>query len=331
MTLAGNALLILTTVVSFLLIPLAAASHKTLAPDRWGDAMGMAFVLFFRWLLFSGAISICAADGAFGRQNRGLIAVALICCAAAMEFLALPFAASAGRVVGLSQTAGNAAVLIAVSLPLPLVVYGWWWLNLRHAQAMGARPWIALSITAAIALAGIAIQAGGAKIQAQRDADPEVRAALFAALGPTSSVGDYLDFSGPAEAGPLRARAMAELAQRPDLIHSIAASIGDENVRAVYKYLHYLAGMQSAPADQLRQPYLDFVEHLRFRIALGDFDAAFLSRVVADTVATAKLLGLHDEETQSALRALADSLRRRPDANVRDAAAPLDALLASAR
>ncbi len=70
---------------------------------------------------------------------------------------------------------------------------------------------------------------------------------------------------------------MAELAQRPDLIHAIAGSIGDENVRAVYKYLHYLAGMQSAPADQLREPYLDFVEHLKFRIALGDFDAAFLS------------------------------------------------------
>ncbi len=39
--------------------------------------MGMALVLFLRWLSFSGAISVCAADGAFGRQNRGLIAVAL--------------------------------------------------------------------------------------------------------------------------------------------------------------------------------------------------------------------------------------------------------------
>ncbi len=330
MTLAGNALLILTAVISFLLIPLAAASHKTLAPDRWGDAMGMAFVLFFRWLFFSGAISICAAEGAFGRQNRGLIAVALVCCGAAMEFLALPFAASAGRVAGLSQTAGNAAVLIAVSLPLPLVVYGWWWLNLRHAQAMGARPWIALAISAAIALIGIAIQAGGPKLKAQRDADPEVRAALFAALGPASSVGDYLDFTGPSEAEAIRARAMAELAQRPDLIHAIAGSIGDENVRAVYKYLHYLAGMESAPADQLRKPYLDFIEHLKFRIALGDFDAAFLAPVIDDTVAVAKLLGLHDEETQSALPGTGGFAPPPAEPGVRNAAAPLDAVLASA-
>jgi hypothetical protein len=267
---------------------------------------------------------------AFGRQNRGLIAVALVRCGAAMEFLALPFAASAGRVAGLSQTAGNAAVLIAVSLPLPLVVHGWWWLNLRHAQPMGARQWIALAITAAIALVGIAIQAGGPKLKAQHDADPEVRAALFAALGPASSVGDYLDFTGPSEAEPVRARAMAELAQRPDLIHSIAVSVGDENVRAVYKYLHYLAGMESAPADQLRKPSLDFVDHLKFRIALGDFDAAFLAPVIADAAATAKLLGLQDDETRNAIQALADSLRRRQEPGVRNAAAPLDALLASA-
>jgi hypothetical protein len=318
-----------------------------LPADTRAAAGAVNFFLFGgRWVCLTTVLALCGARGAFtspGGWSRAGVTIGWLFVYMLLELIGSFFTAAGDPVMALPRWLANSTVLLTVLLPLPLAIYSFWWLNLRHAGAAASlfTRWLAIGGSTGIAAVGILVMVAGISAAARRDRDPAYIAAQelksrhrdFEILTAHGSLSDFLNFTRLDEPGPVRARALAAIAARPDLLPELAAQMQITDLYASSQAVCYLGEMKPAPPG-LAAPFRKFLERvnqdMRDHIERGRFGETGHGFIYASQAALIGARALQVDVTAE-LKAMARLLETSGNEPAQAAALPIEDYLAHTR
>jgi len=311
MTTAVNFVLLVVIVLTLCVIPLWQSAPHGRGPDGGAVVMNP-IVCGARWFFLSIVIAMCASRGAFSRGGAALLIGAYFVFEMVAAFTI------AGQAFGLPEILSKATVLIPLGLPLPLVAYTFWWLNLRPENALTVAQgrWPAILASTAIAGLGIAAFVAGAMSGVAKAKDPayqvEKEMRWYRTITALGDLEPVLRFMDPEEPAPVRALAAADLGNRQKLVEEWADVFTNGGVYPGVNAARYLKEMKPAAPPELGGPYGKFAARtLELILASGDASniktyASFAEAVVAGAEA------LHTRDVDEQLQQMRMLLARFP-------------------